>query len=463
MLLLAIALLVYPVLKLRKVSANAYKSAYKESSYQESNLTINDEKIKELNLDLAEERIDQSSYEAAREELDRELLIDIPADSGNTTSMANASTTKRQPALALILAVFLPAMSILIYLQTGMPSATDVAFVAKAQHPQRHDSQQQASASIEDLTKQLKARIEQNGGTVQDWTMLARAHKYTGENAQAEKAFVVALQHDENNAQLMLELAEMMALNNNRLFNAQSRELVLKAYALEPNNANVLWFAGVAEYQAGNFRPAIDRLLALLPTAQDDTSDDESVMKSIIAMISRSHQQLVAAGEDMPELETMLGITTTGTTVASESGMSRTAVPIATAMTSTAATDKPALLASAATTILNVTVNVSDEVRKKFNANDVIFVYAKAKQGPGMPLAAQRMTLAELPATVVLDDSMAMVEGMNISAFEQLVISARVSKSGSALAQSGDYIGSRDFKNNKTTASINIVIDTAVP
>ena len=80
-----------------------------------------------------------------------------------------------------------------------------------------------------------------------------------------------------------------------------------------------------------------------------------------------------------------------------------------------------------------------------------------------MPLAAQRMTLAELPATVVLDDSMAMMEGMNLSAFEQLVVSARASKSGSAIAQSGDYIGSRDFENNKTQASINIVIDTAVP
>ena len=118
---------------------------------------------------------------------------------------------------------------------------------------------------------------------------------------------------------------------------------------------------------------------------------------------------------------------------------------------------------SASITSLSVAVDVNDEVRKKFNANDVIFIYAKAKQGPRMPLAAQRMTLAELPATVLLDDSMAMVAGMNLSAFEQLVISARVSKSGSAIAQSGDYIGSTDYKNQKTQASINIVIDTMVP
>ncbi|MBN4063836.1 c-type cytochrome biogenesis protein CcmI, partial [Cardiobacterium sp. AH-315-I02] len=71
MLLLAIGVLIYPVLRPRQDLAIAYK---------ESNLTINEEKIKELDQDLAEERINQPSYEAAREELDRELLIDIPGD-----------------------------------------------------------------------------------------------------------------------------------------------------------------------------------------------------------------------------------------------------------------------------------------------------------------------------------------------------------------------------------------------
>lgn len=291
--------------------------------------------------------------------------------------------------------------------------------------------------------------------------MLARAHKYLGQYGLAEKSFTVALQQDENNAQLMLELAEMMALNNNRQFTEPSRELIRKAYALEPNNANVLWFSGVAEYQFGNYQQAIDRLTALLPLARDE----EDVVKSATAMISKSREQLIAAGQEMPELEVLLGVTT----ITEAAPVVRPATAIAASVspaaptTATTGSTTSGSTASGSTTSLSVTVNVSDDVRKKFNANDVIFVYAKAKQGPRMPLAAQRMTLAELPATVLLDDNMAMVEGMNLSAFEQLVISARVSKSGSAIAQSGDYIGSTDFKNQKTQASINIVIDTAVP
>ena len=450
MLLVAIGLLVYPILRVRQSSTIAYK---------DSNLNINDEKIKELDLDLAEGRIDQLFYKAAREELDRELLIDIPAESRETAALHYTGAAKRHPALALMITIFIPALVLLLYLELGMHSASDEAFIA-SQKQSRQTASAGASAkqplSMEQLTKQLEARIEQNGGTVQDWTMLARAHKYPGQYGLAEKSFAVALEQDENNAQLMLELAEMMALNNNRQFTAPSRELVLKAYALEPNNANVLWFSGVAEYQSGNYRQAIDRLVALLPMA----SGEENVVKSATAMISKSREQLIAAGQEMPELEVLLGVTTL-----SQAGMSK-AAPVVTPATARPATAAPAASATAATsstTSLSVTVNASDEVRKNFNANDVIFVYAKAKQGPRMPLAAQRMTLAELPATVLLDDSMAMVAGMNLSAFEQLVISARVSKSGSAIAQSGDYIGSTDFKNQKTQASINIVIDTAVP
>ena len=91
---------------------------------------------------------------------------------------------------------------------------------------------------------------------------------------------------------------------------------------------------------------------------------------------------------------------------------------------------------------LEVAVEINKEIRELFDEDTVVFIYAKAKQGPKMPLAAQRLSLRDLPTTVILDDSMAMVAGMNISAFDGVVVSARISKAGSAIAQAGDYIGS---------------------
>lgn len=282
--------------------------------------------------------------------------------------------------------------------------------------------------------------------------MLGRAHKYLGNNLQAANAFAVALEQDTENAQLMLERAEVLALSNNRVFNDDARSMVLKAYELQPENPNSLWFIGVAEFQQGNYHQAITYLKKLVPMA----GGEEEVMKSIVTIVSKSRQALIDSGEEMPELEELLGIKQM-VAEAREKAAGDKVQQSETAVTSSAAVE------SGSMTRLEVTVDVSDQVRSKFDAADVVFIYAKAKQGPRMPLAAQRLTLAALPTTVVLDDSMAMVEGMNLSAFDQLVVSARVTKTGSAMAQSGDYIGQQDVADKNSEVTLNIKIDTIVP
>jgi cytochrome c-type biogenesis protein CcmH len=435
MLLVAIAIIVFPLLKIRDGSALAYK---------ESNLKINDEKISELDLDLSEGRIDQAFYKVAREELDRELLIDIPEENQQTAAQHYTNAAKRHPAWALVISVFVPMLAFLLYLELGMHAASDESFVAE-QVPAQTAAQNKQLASVEDMARKLEEHIEKNGGTAEEWTMLGRSHKYLGKHDLAAKAFGVALEKDKNNAQLMLESAEMMALANNRIFNAEARSLVLAAYKLEPDNANVLWFAGVAEFQDGNHQLAIDHLTKLLPLARGD----KDVAKSVISIVAKAREQLIAEGKKVPELVDLLGV----------KALASAETPAAKAV-SVASTNS-----TAPTTRLQVTVDIEKDVKQKFNANDVVFIYAKAKQGPKMPLAAQRLTLAALPITVTLDDSMAMVDGMNISAFDQLVVSARITKSASAIARSGDFIGQAELeiKDKGSITKLNLVINTIVP
>lgn len=437
MLLVAIGLLVFPVLKVRQTTTIAYK---------ESNLKINDEKIKELDLDLSEGRIDQVFYKVAREELDRELLIDIPAESKETASLHYTGTAKRHPALALMITIFIPMLAMFVYLDLGMHSASDEEFVSA----QQQAAPSSAPASIEQMAAKLEEKIEKDGGTVQEWIMLGRAHKFLGDNTQAANAFAVALEKDSNNSQLMLERAEVLALSNDRKFNDESKALIDRAYELEPENPNALWFSGVAEYQNKSYSLAIDRLTKLLPLARGE----EDVVKSIISIVAKSRQSLIDAGEKMPELAEMLGIEALSEVLKAE---------VATQAVTKAATQAVKVSATANTVVLTIEVDVSELVKQKFDASDVVFVYAKAQQGPRMPLAAQRLTLGSLPATVILDDSMAMVEGMNLSAFEQLQVSARVTKTGSAIAQSGDYIGQINLEPKFKATTLNIVIDTLVP
>jgi cytochrome c-type biogenesis protein CcmH len=90
---------------------------------------------------------------------------------------------------------------------------------------------------------------------------------------------------------------------------------------------------------------------------------------------------------------------------------------------------------------IRVKVGLAAALKSKASPEDVVFIFARAASGPPMPLAIVRKKVKDLPVEVTLDDSMSMVEGMNLSAFDQLVIGARVSKSGQAMPQPGDLQG----------------------
>lgn len=412
MLLVAIVILVFPLVKVKNKKAIAYK---------DSNLHIHEEKLEELDADLAEGRIDQTQYKVARQELDRELLADVPTESVSTASLHYSTKASRQPALALAITVFLPTLALLVYMQLGMHSASDM---------QTSSTANQTLPTVEEMTENLARKLLAEGGDIKEWVMLGRAYKHLGRYAEAAEAFATA-GNIEPNAEIMLEQAEALALLNGQKFDLKSRELTLDALQMDPDNVNALWFAGVAEFQFANYRQSIEHLSKLASAAN---ADDE-INQSIRFYIEKAREHLIAAGETVQPIEEILPAVTV------------------------AAPEK----AVGDVVELHVAVDVSDDVRQKFAGSDAVFVYAKAAQGPKMPLAVQRMTLADLPTTVVLDDNMAMVEGMNLSAFPSVVVSARVTKSGSAIAQSGDYIGQVVVNDVTSSGNLNIKVTEMVP
>ena len=418
MLLVAVVILIYPLLRVRRSTAIAYK---------DSNLGLYDDKVAELEADLAEGRIDHEQYQQARQEIDRELLADVPTESRENASLHYGATLKRQPGLAVMISVFLPTLALLVYMKLGMHASTEM----QDPHVQAQGAVQQANqaGSVEAMTAALAQRIKQQGGNLEEWTMLARAHKHLGQYVQASEAYAQVLKMNPS-AQVMIERSEVIALANNQRFTPEARELVMRALQMEPDNPNVLWFAGVAEYQAGNYRNSIDHLSQLSEQARQDAQ----VERSLRMYIDKAREALVAAGEQVPTTDEIMGATST--TVAVADGGSGAS--------------------------LQVSIDVANDVRSRFKAGDAVFVYAKAAAGPKMPLAVQRLTLDQLPTTVTLDDSMAMVEGMNMSSFGSVIVSARVTDTGSAIAKTGDYIGQFKVDDVTSTGQVKIQIDTPV-
>jgi cytochrome c-type biogenesis protein CcmH len=71
----------------------------------------------------------------------------------------------------------------------------------------------------------------------------------------------------------------------------------------------------------------------------------------------------------------------------------------------------------------------------------VLLVYARAAEGPRMPLAVQRGAAGRWPAAFRLDDSMAMTPGRTLSGQPRVVVVARLSATGEARLQPGDLFG----------------------
>jgi cytochrome c-type biogenesis protein CcmH len=107
--------------------------------------------------------------------------------------------------------------------------------------------------------------------------------------------------------------------------------------------------------------------------------------------------------------------------------------------TTTAKPDAPGAPSSAA--MVTGTVKLAPDLAAKAAPTDAVFIFARPAQGSKMPLAILRKQVKDLPASFTLDDSMAMAPDMALSKFADVVVGARISKSGQAMPQSGDLEG----------------------
>jgi cytochrome c-type biogenesis protein CcmH len=121
--------------------------------------------------------------------------------------------------------------------------------------------------------------------------------------------------------------------------------------------------------------------------------------------------------------------------------------------------------APAPSTTATITVNVAlaPELLEKISDDDIVFIYAKAQQGPPMPVAVARHNVSELPIQVMLTDSMAMMPQMTLSTTKDVLVGARISKTGQAIAQSGDLQAKEVPMNIASTKPVSLLINQIKP
>jgi cytochrome c-type biogenesis protein CcmH len=106
-------------------------------------------------------------------------------------------------------------------------------------------------------------------------------------------------------------------------------------------------------------------------------------------------------------------------------------------------------------------VDIAPALKSRLNSKDTVFLFARSAAG-GPPVAAVRSTAGSLPLQFSLDDSMAMNPGNALSQHKDVVLVARVSKSGNAMAQPGDFEG-RISGVKVGATGVKLVIDQVLP
>lgn len=323
------------------------------------------------------------------------------SDDLDIPSQAKASGTKgRWMVFVLVLLVPLAALS----LYAGLGS------YASLNRPS-DTSEMPSPEDINRMVAGLAARMKSNPNDAQGWLMLGRSYKYLQQYPEAAEAFAQAYRLLGDQAEVLLSYADALAMANDGRLSGKPAELVFKALALEPNNMTGLWLGGMAKAEAGDAAGAVQlwrKLEASLPPDSEARQEIQTLMANV--------------ENRMPE-------------------------------------EQPT---EAAPQGIDVEVSLAPELKSKISPGQTVFIYAQALSGPKMPLAIVRKQVSDLPLTVNLNDSMAMMPEMKLSRFDQVKLIARISKSGNAAQQPGDLIGVIDSVAQADHTRNIIVIDSEV-
>ena len=372
---------------------------------QQLNVSIARTQLDELKARLDEGELNNSEFELERERLERDLAGDIAA--GSEARQQAGGQWMLWPVAALV-----PIAAGFIYLTIGTPEAINLPL---ANDRQGQVAGNQPAPDMNDVVKQIQQRLAEQPEDARGWFMLGRAHMTMGQFDDAVVAIRRSLQLSGDQPEILIRLADAIAMSQQGSMAGEPEPLLQRALALEPQNPQGLWLLGMAQSERGDNTAAIATWNSLLPLLAGDARSENEVRQ----LIERARQQgdTTASGAN----ETVSGDTNATANAAAGAGNA----------------GQPATTRDQ----LTVSVSLADAMAADLPADTAVFVYAKAASGPPMPLAVARRTLADLPFTVTLTDADAMMPAMRLSQFAEISVGARISLSGDAIAQSGDLYG----------------------
>jgi cytochrome c-type biogenesis protein CcmH len=386
-----------------------------KAARRDVNIAVYRDQMKELESDRANGMVSEEQFQVAKVELEARLADDALAPDASPEPGRESS-----PRIGYALGAIMPIAAFGLYFILGNP--TSLIEIASA--PTRSEASAmtapQGQHDIEKMVLQAEEKVKANPKDGEAWAILAKTYASLQRWPEAWKSFQFAIELLPENASLLSGQAEALAIINGRVLKGQPMVLVKRALELDPEDFKALELAGFNALQESNHAEAVVYLQRLLKLLPPDTPYAANVQGAMLEA-----QRLASGG-----------------------------APASPPQQSAAAA------APASDQVIRGSLEITPELKARIGQNDIIFLFARPVQG-GPPVAAVRGPANQLPMDFELSDRLAMNPGNLLSMHKEVVLVARVSKSGGPMAQPGDLEGS--VNGVKLGASgVTLVIDKVV-
>ena len=433
--LVAVAFIVPPLLG---------RSAPAGSTRERINAAIYRERLAELEHEFANPSRSREDFDAAKADIFRNLADETRVPDASRGVAGSAA----HPISAVVLAAALPLAALIGYLALGKPEVFLGTQEIFAPGTRAGPGQAQPGAatnpslpSIQNVVANLEQRLTTEPSNVKGWILLSRSYDETEQPKSARSALDRGLLANPGNPDLLVAQAEMIGRLRGNQLTGEPLALLYDGLRSAPEHRKGLWLAGIGELQSAHPAKAL-ALWDRLRTSGPMEDEDAQLLERFVA---EAQNQLSAAGGEAHR----------------SSAPPRRSATRASGSPAPAAGSPEGTAASGAR--ISVTVTLSATFASTASPQDTVFVFARAAEGPRMPLAIERRTVSELPITLHLDDSMAMMPALKLSSFADIVVGARVSKSGNALPAPGDLFGEVGPVTHAERSSVVINIDKIIP
>ena len=395
MLLVGLACVILPVLRAPKDMLSTDR--------QQQNINIARDKKKGLDEQLSDVSLTQAEYDNALVELQTSLALDLEKSEPSKVN-------QKGKWVIWVLALALPMASIGLYFQVGEYQVIENPALAAIAQPNNQTSQM--DMTLDQMVEVVKERLQKNPDDARGWFVLGKTMMEKGSFDKAVTAFQRTLDlTGDQESNVLFSLADALSMQNDGLMMGEPEAIIQQGLKVSPQDPTGLWLAGLAAEQRQDYKASFDYMAKLLPLVAN-SAESISEVKRFIALLQDQDPTLVVLPKE-----------------------------------------------SIQNPNVKVSVSLADEFKTQVVSNNVVFIYAKAASGPPMPLAVKRLAVSDLPITVELSDADAMMPSMMLSSFEDIIIGARVSKSGNPVAQPGDlYIETGIIDRNALTGGVTVSI-----